>query len=140
MSKIDQVHFMHEKFGVHEVVEEMPKEKFLQYLRFRASQIQEEVDELADALDRIHAEDILDALVDIKVFVDGTLDLVTEVPLHAEVAYKRVMESNLVKEVGVKPGRPNPFHLPDLVKPRGWKAPDLSDLASHLEERIGNPD
>ena len=31
------------------------------------------------------------------------------------------------KEVGVKASRPNPFNLPDLVKPSGWTPPDHSD-------------
>ena len=28
------------------------------------------------------------------------------------------------KEVGVKPGRPNPLGLPDLIKPADWVGPD----------------
>jgi len=27
------------------------------------------------------------------------------------------------KKPGVKPGRPNPFGLPDLLKPSGWTPP-----------------
>jgi len=27
------------------------------------------------------------------------------------------------KRVGIKPERPNPLGLPDLIKPKGWKAP-----------------
>ena len=29
----------------------------------------------------------------------------------------------MAKQVGVKPGRPNPLGLPDLMKPEDWKAP-----------------
>jgi hypothetical protein len=27
------------------------------------------------------------------------------------------------KEVGIKPSRPNPLGLPDLIKPEGWTPP-----------------
>ena len=33
------------------------------------------------------------------------------------------MRANYDKEVGSKPGRPNPFGLPDLMKPDDWEAP-----------------
>ncbi len=29
----------------------------------------------------------------------------------------------MAKERGIKPGRPNPLGLPDLMKPEGWVAP-----------------
>ena len=34
-----------------------------------------------------------------------------------------VFDANMTKSPGVKPGRPNPFGLPDLLKPEGWTAP-----------------
>jgi hypothetical protein len=30
----------------------------------------------------------------------------------------------MAKSPGVKEGRPNPFGLPDLIKPEGWEAPN----------------
>ena len=30
----------------------------------------------------------------------------------------------MMKEVGVKPSRPNPLGLPDLIKPEDWEAPN----------------
>ena len=35
-----------------------------------------------------------------------------------------IYEANMSKESGVKPGRPNPFGLPDLIKPADWQGPD----------------
>ena len=37
------------------------------------------------------------------------------------------VRANLSKEVGVKPERPNPMGLPDLIKPKDWEGPDHSD-------------
>ena len=34
------------------------------------------------------------------------------------------MEANMKKEPGVKPSRPNPLGLPDLIKPDDWTGPD----------------
>ncbi len=33
----------------------------------------------------------------------------------------------MAKEVGIKPERPNPLGLPDLIKPADWKAPSHAD-------------
>ena len=35
-----------------------------------------------------------------------------------------VHAANMAKVVGVKPSRPNPLGVPDLIKPEGWTAPD----------------
>ena len=47
--------------------------------------------------------------------IDGKLD---------DEAWNQVLSANMAKEPGVKPGRPNPFGLPDLLKPNGWIGPD----------------
>ena len=38
------------------------------------------------------------------------------------------------KEIGIKPSRPNPLGLPDLVKPKGWVGPDHKYTTGILEE------
>jgi predicted HAD superfamily Cof-like phosphohydrolase len=38
-------------------------------------------------------------------------------------AWREVYEANMNKEIGIKKERPNPFGLPDLVKPKGWVPP-----------------
>jgi predicted HAD superfamily Cof-like phosphohydrolase len=50
----------------------------------------------------------------------GTLD---SMGIDSYEAWNKVLRANLSKEVGIKPERPNPLGLPDLIKPAGWKAP-----------------
>ena len=49
-----------------------------------------------------------------------TLDLFD---VDAYKAWNEVLMANLNKQVGRKESRPNPWGLPDLIKPEGWKAP-----------------
>jgi predicted HAD superfamily Cof-like phosphohydrolase len=125
---------MHEKFKVHEAIEKMDKTTLKAFLRFRVACIQEEVDELksatADNLP-IDGEETVDALIDICVFAIGTMDLFG---IDADDAWDEVLRANINKEVGVKPGRPNPFGLPDLIKPEGWKAPSHKDNHGKLKD------
>jgi predicted HAD superfamily Cof-like phosphohydrolase len=55
------------------------------------------------------------------VFAIGTLDVFG---VDANKAWDAIYEANMSKEPGVKPGRPNPFGLPDLIKPADWQGPD----------------
>ena len=138
MASIELVHAMHSKYGFHDIVNNLGSEKFFDFLQFRAFQINEEVEELSNAIELKNAEEIIDALIDIKVFVDGTLDFVLEHPDHAIYAYDRVMRANMAKVAGIKPERKvaNKFGFPDLLKPPGWTAPDLSEITSFLEKRL----
>jgi len=114
---------MHSKYGVHEVIKNMDSDMLRNFLKFRCECIQEEVDELLDAVHgkTVDAEETVDALIDICVFAIGTLDLFDVNPFEA---WNQVLNANLNKEVGVKKERPNPFGLPDLIKPEGWEAPN----------------
>ena len=58
------------------------------------------------------------------VFAIGTLDVFG---VDAHKAWNAVYEANMSKSPGVKEGRPNPFGLPDLIKPDGWTAPSHED-------------
>lgn len=108
---------MHEKFGVNEKVNEFDNEKLIEFARFRINFLEEELSELRTAKS---AEDVVDALVDLCVVAIGTLD---SFGVDAYKAWNRVHSANMKKEVGVKESRPNPLGLPDLVKPKGWRAP-----------------
>lgn len=118
---------MHTKFGVNAVVRDFDKEKLTQFLRFRIGCLQEELDELKDAET---ADDAVDALIDLIVFAIGTLDAYQ---VDSIKAWGRVYDANIVKEVGIKEGRPNPFGLPDLIKPEGWVAPQHKDNTGLLD-------
>lgn len=117
------IYMMHNKFGVHEWFEENKHDKDLmdKYLRFRLSMCKEELDESLDAVEAKDPEEIVDGLIDLCVFAIGTLDVFGVDPNEA---WDRVYDANASKEVGVKDGRPNPFGLPDLIKPEGWVAPN----------------
>lgn len=113
---------MHDKFGVHEWVEANRHDKELmeKYLRFRLSMCKEELDESLDAVEAKNPEEIVDGLIDLCVFAIGTLDVFG---VDAWAAWNAVFLPNLEKIPGVKEGRPNPFGMPDLIKPEGWTPP-----------------
>ena len=121
----NDIYMMHNKFGVKEWFEKNKDDKDLMatYLKFRLSMCQEELGETLDAFDNKDPEEIVDGLIDMCVFAIGTLDVFG---IDANVAWDEIFKANMNKEVGVKPGRPNPFGLPDLMKPEGWKGPDHS--------------
>ena len=119
---MSQIIKMHMKFCI--TPEKVPfteKEKI-----FRIAAMQEELDEFVDAESK---EEQLDALVDLVVFTLGTAYRMGW-GNSFETAYCRVMEANLDKELGSNSNKEDTrgsFHL-DLVKPKGWKPADLSDL------------
>jgi hypothetical protein len=120
---VQDIHDMHDKFGVHDWFEKNKdnKELMAKYLRFRLKMCMEEMNETIDAavFDK-KPEEVVDGLIDLCVFAIGTLDVFG---VDASVAWDKVYEANMSKKPGVKPGRPNPFGLPDLIKPSGWTAP-----------------
>lgn len=134
---------MHTKFGVNAVIRNLDNEKLLKFLEFRLNFLQEELNEAKDAqqllidmqTSEIHpdardanvkkaADDIVDALIDLCVVAIGTLDAYD---VDAHEAWARVHTKNMQKEPGIKPERPNPLGLPDLIKPAGWTAPTHDD-------------
>ena len=111
---------MHRYYGVNEKVKEFDKEKLQQFLNFRMSFLDEELNETKKAVREKNAEEIVDGLIDLCVVAIGTLDAMG---IDSYDAWNKVLRANLQKKVGVKPERPNPLGLPDLIKPDGWKAP-----------------
>ena len=112
---------MHEKYGVFDKVQAFDKEKLNKFLEFRIKFLEEEMNELSTAET---ADDVVDALIDLCVVAIGTLDLFD---VDARLAWDRVHEANMNKQVGIKESRPNPLGLPDLIKPEGWTAPSHKD-------------
>jgi predicted HAD superfamily Cof-like phosphohydrolase len=113
---------MHKKYGVNSKVAELSQESLGALLKFRLDFLAEEYNELcAASLSRpVNAEETVDALIDLCVVAIGTLDLFG---VDAHAAWDEVLRANMNKEVGIKPSRPNPLSLPDLIKPEGWTAP-----------------
>lgn len=113
---------MHDKFGVKAWFEENKGDRELmqKYLAFRLAMCQEEMTETFDAMKDKDAEEVVDGLIDLCVFAIGTLDVFG---VDAADAWNKVNAANMAKEPGIKEGRPNPFGLPDLLKPTDWVAP-----------------
>jgi predicted HAD superfamily Cof-like phosphohydrolase len=128
---IHDMYMMHNKFGVHEWFEKNKHDKDLmdKYLEFRLSMCKEELDETVAAYAAKDSEEVVDGLIDLVVFALGTLDVFG---VDAKAAWDKVYEANMSKSPGVKPGRPNPFGLPDLLKPEGWQAPSHEGNHGHL--------
>ena len=91
-------------------------------------------------LNKDHKE-VVDGLIDLIVIAIGTLELFN---CDADKVWKEVHKSNMAKEPGANKSRKNPFGLPDMVKPEGWKGPEitkydcgiLSDIFEAERERL----
>ena len=131
MSKdwVNDIHTMQTKYQTREWVKNNP-DKLREFLKFRIEFLQEELDETQAAYQRKDAEEIVDGLIDLCVVAIGTLDAFG---VNAYEAWNQVLAANLNKEVGIKESRPNPYGLPDLIKPEGWTPPDHSGNYGKIE-------
>jgi len=122
----NDIYMMHNKYGVREWFEQNKDDKELmrKYLMFRMLMINEELHETLQAVNTGNSEEIVDGLIDLCVFAIGTLDVFG---VDANKAWDEIYRANMDKKAGVKPGRPNPFGLPDLLKPGGWQGPNHED-------------
>jgi hypothetical protein len=122
MNWVKDIQDMQHKYGVKKWMHDNQDdtEKLRSYLEFRIKFIREELMETEAALTNDDAEEIVDGLIDICVVAIGTLDAFGVDPYKA---WDEVLKANLNKTVGVKPERPNPLGLPDLIKPEGWEGP-----------------
>jgi len=142
MSKdwVNDISDMHQKFGVNEWFEKNKhnKELMANYLKFRLNMCLEELLETVEAAglyledngndfiiagecnDEKDPEEIVDGLIDLSVFTIGTLDVFN---VDSHEAWDKVHQANMSKNPGVKESRPNPFGLPDLIKPDDWVSP-----------------
>ena len=141
---VKDINEMHHKFGVREVVNTFDKDKLEAFLKFRIDFLQEELDEMRNAVVDFQsgkidgtkaADDTVDALIDLCVVAIGTLDAFD---VNAYTAWDRVHYKNMEKEVGIKASRPNPLGLPDLIKPEGWTAPTHEDNIGLLSKTYGS--
>ena len=131
----NDIYMQHNKFGVKEWFEQNKDNKDLMrtYLKYRLNMVREELDETCDAFESKDSEEIVDGLIDLCVFAIGTLDVFG---VDANKAWDKIYEANMAKEPGVKPGRPNPFGLPDLIKPEGWQGPNHEDNHGNLANAL----
>ena len=138
MSKdwVKDMYDMHEKYGVHEWMEQNKDNKYLMslFLEFRLKFLEEELNETrAAALMDSNPEEVVDGLIDLCVVAIGTLDAFG---VDAHKAWDEILRANMEKEVGVKESRPNPLGLPDLIKPEGWVGPSHKDNHGNLVNAV----
>ena len=95
-----------------------------EWIAFRLNLLSEELHEGVKAHALQDGAEFVDAMIDSMVIAAGTLQALGVDINHA---WFRVHNANMDKNQGIKPGRPNPLGLPDLVKPAGWTAPDHSN-------------
>lgn len=111
-------------------------EKLLDFLKFRISMLDEELSETKAAISNQNSGEVVDGLVDLCVIAIGTMQAFR---VNPEIAWQRVHKANMDKQPGIKPGRPNPLGLPDLIKPAGWQEPthndNTGDLTTCLEKK-----
>lgn len=122
---------MHNKFGANEAVRKLDPEKLKAFVEFRLKFLDEELDEGYKAFYNNEHDDFVDSMIDLIVVAIGTLDALD---VNTYEAWDRVLKANLAKEVGIKPERPNPLGLPDLIKPKGWVGPEHKDNIGLLEK------
>lgn len=135
MNPITSVECLHGKFqGLRKTLREMPVELLDEFFRFRVRFLEEELQELKDAET---AADRVDALADLTIVAVGTLDAFG---VDCSRAFWEVHRANMAKSPGIKPGRPNPFGLPDLVKPHGWSPPDHVDNVGEFARLFPGPE
>jgi len=127
------IHEMHLHYGFHDKVDALDPQSLRKMLEFRFDFLKEELTEMGDAIDEKDGDGVVDSLIDLCVVAIGTLDLMH---VDADVAWNRVHEANMSKEVGIKASRPNPLGLPDLVKPEGWEAPVHEDNLGTLNAAL----
>lgn len=108
---------MHEKFWGDQSLKPSVSDK--DYLMARAEFIQEELDELKEAIENGDYLEQIDALVDIVVVCKGSAVLMG---LKWDEHWDEVMRANNEKEPGEQAKRPGMKH--DLIKPSGWCGPD----------------
>ena len=131
MSFPDDIREMHLKFGVREWLATATPEQKKELMKLRMRMLTEEYAETMNAYLQADTEEVIDGLIDLCVIAIGTLDIAR---VGSQRAWTEVFVANMAKEVGVKPGRPNPLGLPDLIKPLNWNSPDHSDNHGILKE------
>ena len=114
---------MQAKYGTRQWVSDntVNRDKLTKFLDSRLGFIEEEFEDTLKAVNvDKDPEEIVDGLIDMCVVAIGTLDAFGVDPYKA---WDAVLKANMDKEVGIKPSRPNPLGVPDLIKPEGWVAP-----------------
>lgn len=116
----DQEKFMR---ACDQTVEEFNQAQFNMYLKL----IEEEADELSEAINKHDKVETLDALIDILVVTIGAIH---SMGADAEGAWKEVMATNFAK-IDRETGKVRKREDGKVLKPLGWVAPDLKPFVEN---------
>ena len=131
---VEDISDMQDKYGVRKwVLDPKNKDRLRLYLDFRIEFLREELEETESAMVSSDNEEIVDGLIDLCVVAIGTL---LAFGVDADKAWDEVHKANMTKKVGIKKERPNPFGLPDLMKPEGWENPSHYGNHGNLTDNI----
>ena len=133
MSLPSDIRSMHDRFGVTDWIDDSTPGQRKELMKLRMRMLAEEFNETLQAYLQGDSEEVIDGLIDLCVISIGTLDIAG---VDVNAAWNEVYVANMAKERGVKPGRPNPLGLPDLIKPDGWVGPDHSSNHGILKEYL----
>lgn len=128
MKLMQRIIDMHNQFDLG--AEQVPHHLDLDEKNFRVAAMMEEVQEYEDARSMA---DMLDALVDLQVFLLGTVYRHGMANVF-EPAFNRVMDANMQKQLAGDSHKSKRGFARDLIKPAGWTAPNLSDLTGDKHE------
>lgn len=121
---VRDIETFHRKFNIHYEGEPRLLPGPLQ--KFRSARLREELDEYDSAVKGCDLAGQFDALVDLVYIALGNAHLNG---LPFEKGWQMVHAANMQKELASKenPGKYGNIGV-DIVKPKGWKAPDLNDI------------
>ena len=126
MSNFDDVGWFHKKFDL-PVSQGVPREVSEDLLKFRTKFMQEELDEFATATT---AADQFDALLDLVYVAMGTAHMMG---FPWEAGWARVQQANMAKvRASADASDSKRGSSWDVVKPAGWRAPDITGLLDSL--------
>ena len=117
----------HNKFEIPRAV--TPQLLPVEDMGFRVSFLFEEMQELVDGFEKDDVEEIFDALIDLIYVALGTAWMMG---LPFGEGWSRVHTANMLKVRAKHAGESKRGSALDVVKPDGWKAPDLSDLCTEI--------
>jgi len=125
MSKfVEDVQEFHKKFGLPTAINE-PHLASEDVMNFRLGFLMEELDEIADGYDRDNLEDVADGIIDLIYVAVGT-GLFLGLPLDR--LWDEVHQANMHKERAESSEDSKRNSSFDVVKPAGWKAPDIKGI------------
>ena len=130
---IDDINRFHKKFGFEKTDKpDIPDDSEL--VNFRTSFLLEELAEYSQAITKKDTAGALDALVDIVYIALGTAWLFN---LPFEKAWKEVQRANMEK-IRAKDTTGKRGTKFDVIKPKGWKAPNIDQIVEEEIEKNEN--